>query len=144
MSKADNCTTPIRSRRAFLASMSIAAAMPTVAAVPATAGAVLVVDPIFAAIEEFRRADAAVIAAFDVVPEDDDLTENALCRRDAAHDLVVCTRPTTPTGLGALTTWARERMDWLRKYGTSFEPDKLYAISAAIDDAIKALIGRLA
>jgi hypothetical protein len=133
-----------RSRRAVLAGIASAGALPIVAAMPTVAPARPPdhsVDPIFAAVEEFRLADDAVIAACDVVPEDEDLIEIAWCRRDAAHDHVLCTRPTTPAGLVALTTWARERMDWLRNHGTSFEPDKLYAISAAIDDAARGMSG---
>jgi hypothetical protein len=60
MSKADVSTKPFRSRRAVLAGIvSAAAALPIAAAVPtiAPAEASRAIDPIFAAIEAFRRAD---------------------------------------------------------------------------------------
>jgi hypothetical protein len=103
MSKADPCTTPIRSRRAVLAGIASAAALPIAGALPTSAEATT--DPIFAAIDAFRRADAAVVAVNGDIP--DELGDQ--CHE--AYLAVVRTRPTTPAGLAALTTWVRERTD---------------------------------
>jgi hypothetical protein len=62
MSKALSKTTPIRSRRAVLAGIASAAALPLTSAFPTTANATS--DPIFAAIEAHRKAYATMQAAF--------------------------------------------------------------------------------
>jgi hypothetical protein len=97
-------------------------------------------DPIFAAVDEFRRADADLCAAFEPLQEEGVIDKLWVCQ-EAAYERVIRTRPTTPAGLAALTTWARERMDWLRKQGSSLEGDKLYKLSAAIDDATRGMSG---
>jgi hypothetical protein len=50
------------------------------------------------------------------------------------------TRPTTPAGLAALTSWARERADWLRANGTE-GGDDFCTVSASIDDATRGMSG---
>jgi hypothetical protein len=77
----------------------IAVAVPTGAALPAEA----VTDPIFAALEAFRSADAAFYA--DVSGDIPDAIGN---RWSQAVDDVISTQPTTPAGLGALTSFARD------------------------------------
>src|SRR5258707_11546998 len=64
-------------------------------------------DPIFAAIDAFRRADAACVAVDGDIP--DELGDRCL----EAESVVLRTRPSTPAGLAALTSWAPERSDWL-------------------------------
>jgi hypothetical protein len=64
-------------------------------------------DPIFAAIDAFRRADASCVAV------DGDIPDKLMDRRCDAYSIVLRTRPSTPAGLAALTTWAREQSDWL-------------------------------
>jgi hypothetical protein len=59
MSKADDCTIPIRSHRAVLAGIVSAAALPIAAGIPTTAPTA---DPIFPAIEAYRQADVACVA----------------------------------------------------------------------------------
>jgi hypothetical protein len=54
MSKADHCTTPIRSRRAVLAGLASAAALPIAAALPTNAEQSA--DPIFAIIDKHQAA----------------------------------------------------------------------------------------
>ena len=59
-------------------------------------------DPIYAAIDAFHRADAAVNAVEGDIP--DELGDQ--CHE--AYLAVVRTRPITPAGLAALTSWVRE------------------------------------
>ena len=113
---------------------TIAAAGATALTLTPAQAAALGADPIFAAVDEFRRADADLSAAFEPLQEEG-VIDKLWVRQEAAYGTVIRTCPTTPAGLAALTTWARERMDWLRKQGSSLEGDKLYELSAAIDDA---------
>jgi hypothetical protein len=64
MSKAKNLTIPIRSRRAVLAGVASAAAIPIAAATTplAALAAGAAVDPIFAVLDAFYRADAEYMA----------------------------------------------------------------------------------
>jgi hypothetical protein len=139
MSKADVSTTPIRSRRAVLAGIASAAALPIAAAVPtiAPAEASQAIDPIFGAIEAWRRADDAVIA----VPYGVDIPDELGDQCDEAYLAVVRTRPVTPAGLAALTTWVRERTDWLCANSSHLPGEELCAIAAAIDDATRGMSG---
>jgi hypothetical protein len=92
-------------------------------------------DPIFAAIDAHRRADAAVVAVDGDIP--DELGDQ--CQE--AFLAVIRTRPVTPAGLAALTGWVRERTDWLCA-NSSFLPDEEQrAIAAAIDDAARGMSG---
>jgi hypothetical protein len=135
MSKADISTTPIRSRRAFLAGMSIAAAMPIVAAVPATTGAALVVDPIFVALDAFRLAEAEFYAE-----RSGDIPDEIGDRWSEAMDVVIRTQPTTPAGLGALTGFARDMAE--RSNRDAGLPDGGWIlVMAAIDDATRGMSG---
>jgi hypothetical protein len=129
-------TNTSKSRRAVLAGMASAAALPIAAAVPTIAEATT--DPIFAAIDAFRRADAEYMAHEG--PEDipDELGD----RQWDAYKAVLRTRPTTPAGLVALTSFARERSEWLIANSSVRSDEDERAVFAAIDDAAKALIGR--
>jgi hypothetical protein len=115
------------SRRLMLAGL---AALP--AALPAAAEQSA--DPIFAAIDAFRRADAACVAVNGDIPDEvGDLWSEAI-------STVLRTRPTTPAGLAALTTFSRERADWLKANGTEGGDDFCTA-SATIDDATRGMSG---
>jgi hypothetical protein len=92
-------------------------------------------DPIFGAIDAWRRADAACVEVNGDIP--DELTDQAW----EAHHAVVRTRPTTPAGLAALTGWVRERIDWLRDNASELHTKDLCAITAAIDDATRGMSG---
>jgi hypothetical protein len=129
------------SRRIVLAGVASAAALPVAAAVSpiAPAAASQAIDPIFGAIDAFHRADAAFYA----VEGEGDILDEVGDRWSEAVDVVMRTRPTTPAGLAAFTGWARERADWLRKNWTEGGGD-FCTVSATIDDAVKALVGRLA
>lgn len=71
---------------------------------------------------------------------DGDIPDELGDRHSDAYALVLRTRPTTAAGLIALIGWARERMDWLHPNGSYAEPE----LCIAIDDAAKALIGKMA
>jgi hypothetical protein len=133
MSKADILPTPIRSRRAVLAGLASAAALPIAAAMPAKAEQSS--DPIFAAIDAMRRAGAAMIAV------DGDITDEVADPYYKARAAVMRTRPTTPPGLAALTTWTREEAHQLREDGSMLYADDLYTLSATIDDAVRGMSG---
>jgi hypothetical protein len=141
MSQADNCTTLIRSRRAVLAGIASAAAIPSTAALVATAAPALpaeaATDPIFTALDTFYRADAAFMAW---EGSEEGLDELGHAQSAACH-LVVQTRPTTLAGLVALTTWVRERYEWLHTNGSVLPEGGDYAIAAAINEAVKAIAG---
>jgi hypothetical protein len=128
-------------RRAFMNSI---VALPIVAALPVAAPAMTPAaaaeqsaDPIFAAIDAYRQADAA----FDAVPRDDEIPDVIGERHSDAFRLVLRTRPTTPAGLAALTTWTRERMDWLRTQGSNLFAEDLCTLTATIDDAARGMSG---
>jgi len=103
-------------------------------AMPATAG-LAGPDPIFAAIDAFHRADAAVVAVDGDIP--DELGDQ--CHE--AYLAVIRTRPVTPAGLAALTGWVRERTDWLCANSSILPDEEQRAIAAAIDDATRGMSG---
>jgi hypothetical protein len=129
MSKADHSTTPILSRRAALAGVASTVALPIAAALPAPALAVTT-DPIFAAIDAHRQAEAACSACGDLPGgAPDELAD----RWGEAFRALVRTRPTTPAGLVALTTWARE--------DSLDGEDDQHRLTATIDDAVRGMSG---
>jgi hypothetical protein len=132
MSQANSPNTPILSRRAALAGIASAAALPVAAGIPTTASATA--DPIFAAIEDYRQADAACVTV------NGDIPDEVGDRWSEASWVVMRTLPTTPAGLAALTSWARERADWLRANGTEAR-DSFCTVSATIDDATRGMSG---
>jgi hypothetical protein len=126
-----------RSRRAVLAGIASAGAMPLVAAIPtiAPAEASQAIDPIFVAIEAYRRADTACVAVEGDIPDDvGDRWHNA-------YHLVLRTRPTTPGGLAALTTWARQKVGWLHDQASMMNGADLLTLSTTIDDAVRGMSG---
>src|SRR5665811_1157107 len=125
MSKADICSIPIRSRRAVLAGIASAAAMP-IAGIPNTAAATT--DPIFAAIARHKAAaakwDVAVniracfpdgaapmtVEQRDERDELDDAVDDAwIPCRQAGIDLIN-SKPTTPAGIVAAIAYVRIQM----------------------------------
>ena len=90
-------------------------------------------DPIFAAIDAFRRADALFNAEFvgDIPDEIGD-------RQSDAYFAVLRTRPTTMAGLVALTALVRERADWLCPHSL-MSGEELCALTAAINDAARGM-----
>jgi hypothetical protein len=119
------------SRRAVLASIASAVVIPTTA-MPA------VPDPIFAAIYAYRQADAAT----DAVPTGvEDEFDRLMELRSEAYNAVLCTHPTTPAGLAALTGWVREQAGWLRDNHSVLHANGLCALTAAVDDATRGMSG---
>jgi hypothetical protein len=120
-------------RRSALATIAAATAAITATGASPTA-ATTAPDPIFAAIDAFRQADAACVAV------DGDIPDDVGDHWSDAISFVMRTRPTTPAGLAALTSWARERADWLRSNGTEGGGD-FCTVSATIDDATRGMSG---
>jgi hypothetical protein len=117
---------------ASVGTLAIAAAMP--AAAPYSAACT--VDPIFAAIDMYRQADAACIAA-----PGGDIPDDVGDRWHNAYHAVLRTRPTTPAGLAALTTWAREKAAWLHDQASMMNGEDLCTLVATIDDAVRGMSG---
>jgi hypothetical protein len=92
-------------------------------------------DPIFAAIDAWRQADAAR------VPVDGDIPDELADKFHEAYLAVIRTRPITPAGLAALTGWVREWADNLHANCSVPRGENLCAITAAIDDATRGMSG---
>jgi hypothetical protein len=93
-------------------------------------------DPIYAAIEAFRRAQALFFAE-----HVDDIPDEIGDQYSAACSVMQRTRPTTPAGLAVLTTWAREQADWLCANSSHLDGEDLCALAASIDDATRGMSG---
>ncbi len=93
------------------------------------------VDPIFSVIEACHQADAACLAVAGDIP--DEIGQ----RWSDAEKAVMRTRPTTPSGLAALTTWARQKADWLRANHSCLMEEDFFALTATIDDATRGMSG---
>src|SRR5258706_9292611 len=96
-----------RSRRSVLGAIAAATAAVTVAGARPT-DAAPAADPIYAAIDAFRRAHALFFA-----DTDGDIPDEIGDQYSAACSVMQRTCPTTPAGLAVLTIWAREQADWL-------------------------------
>jgi hypothetical protein len=121
-------------RRNMIGAMATVGAAAIATAAPAIAG-LAEPDPIYAAIDAFRRADALCVAVEGDIPDDvGDCWSEAI-------SVVMRTRPTTPAGLAALTSWARERADWLDANASLLNGEDLCALTAAIDDATRGMSG---
>jgi hypothetical protein len=95
------------------------------------------VDPIFPAIDLYQRADAACSAVSTGMDIPDALADH----RGNAFHAVMRTRPTSPAGLTALTTWIREQAAELSKTGSMLFSEDLHTLSATIDDATRGMSG---
>jgi hypothetical protein len=93
-------------------------------------------DPIFAALESYRRAHALFFADFD-----DDIPDEICDQHGDACSVMRRTRPTTPAGLAVLTTWAREQADWLCVNSSQLFAEDLCTLTATIDDATRGMSG---
>jgi hypothetical protein len=100
----------------------------TLARLSDRAKAIVPADPIFAAIERHRQYEAACGAD---IPDADG--------RGDAFKIVMRTRPTTPSGLVALTTWTREQAN-----GGMLLFDDYFAFIATIDDSARGMSGLVA
>jgi hypothetical protein len=93
-------------------------------------------DPIFAAIDAFRRAHALFFAE-----HVGDIPDEIGDQYSAACSVMQRTRPTTPAGLAVLTTWAREQADWLCANSSDLNSEDYCALTASIDDATRGMSG---
>ena len=93
-------------------------------------------DPIFAAIDAFRRAHALFFAE-----HVGDIPDEIGDQYSAACSVMQRTRPTTPAGLAVLTTWAREQADWLCANSSVLNSEDYCALTASIDDATRGMSG---
>jgi hypothetical protein len=125
--------TPVTRRKILGTAAGAAAALAATGASPMAASPAP--DPIFAAIDAYRQVDAEFMAHEG--PEDipDELGD----RQWDAYEAVLRTRPTTPAGLVALTSFARERSEWLIANSSVRSDEDERAVFAAIDNAAKAL-----
>jgi hypothetical protein len=126
---------PVDPTRRHLLTVAAGGAIAAVVPTAAVAGIPTAADPIFAAIDAFHRADAAVVAVDGDIP--DELGDQ--CHE--AYLAVIRTRPITPAGLAALTTWVRERTDWLCDNSSVLPDEEQRAIAAAVDDATRGMSG---
>jgi hypothetical protein len=120
-------------RRNMIGAMGTVGAAAIATAAPAIAG-LAEPDPIYAAIDAFRRADASCVAVHGDIP--DELGD----RQSDAYYAVLRTRPTTMAGLVALTALVRERADWLCPHSL-MSGEELCALTAAINDAARSMSG---
>jgi hypothetical protein len=95
------------------------------------------VDPIFPAIDLYRQAAAACSA----VSTGMDIPDALADQRGNAFHAVMRTRPTSPAGLTALTTWTREQAAELRKTGDMLFSEDLHTLSVTINDAARGMSG---
>jgi hypothetical protein len=93
-------------------------------------------DPIYAAIDAFRRAHALFFAE-----HVGDIPDEIGDQYSAACSVMQRTRPTTPAGLAVLTTWAREQADWLCANYSDLNSEDYCALTASIDDATRGMSG---
>jgi hypothetical protein len=121
-------------RRNMIGAMATVGAA-AIATAPAIAG-LAEPDPIYAAIEAFRRAHALFFA-----DTDDDIPDEIGYQYSAACRVMQRTRPTTPAGLAVLTTWAREQADWLHANFSGLNSEDYCALTTSIDDATRGMSG---
>jgi hypothetical protein len=129
------------SRRGFLAVAAAASVASvgalTVAAMPAAVPGrpACAVDPIFAAIEAFKRAAADFYAV------DGNIPDEVGDRWSKAIENVLITRPTTPAGLAALTGFTRDLADRSERGDASFGDRQWVPAIAAVDTAVRGMSG---
>ena len=113
---------------------SVAASIPTVA----PAEALQAPDPIFAALEAFRSAEADFYAN---KPEwGDEIPEDVSDRWYEAKTAVVRRQPTTPAGLCALTSFAREMTERAQDDATLGD-DQWIPIMKSIEESARGMSG---
>jgi hypothetical protein len=93
-------------------------------------------DPIFAALDAFRLAEAAFYAE-----RSGDIPDEIGDRWSDAVDVVIRTQPTTPAGLGALTGFARDMAERSNRGDAGLPDEGWVPVMAAIDDAARGMSG---
>jgi hypothetical protein len=115
-----------------IVALPIAAAVPTIAPVEAAQA----VDPIFAAVEAFRCAEVEFYAE-----RNGDIPDEIGDRWSEAADAVIRTQPTTPAGLVALTSFAREMAERSNRGDAGFADRQWTPVMVAIDNATRGMSG---
>jgi hypothetical protein len=126
--------TPVDTTRRHLLTVAAGGA---VAALVSPALATPAADPIFAAIDAFCRVDAEYMA----FEGPNDIPDELGDRQWNAYKAVLRTRPTTLGGLAALTSFARERSEWLLANSSIRSHEDEREVFAAIDDATRGMSG---
>lgn len=123
----------------LVSTAATAAALPI--ASPSIAASSPDADPIFAALDAWRRAELALDQMCDVYPREGTASdmERVLDRNSLAQDAVMRTRPTTPAGLAALTNWMREEAEDMHMNESHWYSKDLCAIAATLDDAVRGM-----
>ncbi|PDT69230.1 hypothetical protein CO683_14800 [Bradyrhizobium ottawaense] len=100
-------------------------------------------DPIFAALDAWRSAEVAVDEMCEIYPRQGTASdmEKLLDQHSLAFRAVMRTRPTTPAGLAALTSWMREEADDMRANSSIWHSKDICAIAATLDDAVRGMSG---
>ena len=155
MSKAKDCSTPIRSRRAVLAGVASAALIPIAAAIPTAATATA--DPAFALIDAKLLADIAHGEAIDAQDEAEtgsgigsdaawEASERCVDACQAVNEAdwrLATTPPTTLAGVAAVLRFANEIEDAGNEWPDTdaIGPDGWhYQLRATMAAALEALI----
>ncbi|MCA1546301.1 hypothetical protein I6F36_05720 [Bradyrhizobium sp. BRP19] len=99
------------------------------------------VDPIFAALDAWRRAEVALDAVGDLYPSQKTASEmdEVLDQHSTAFRAVMRTRPKTPAGLAALTNWVREEADDMHANESHWNGRDFCALAATLDDAVRGM-----
>lgn len=131
-------------RRSLVMNMLVSTAVTATAlpiASPSIAAGSPEPDPIFAALEAWRRAEVALDAMCDVYPREGTAAEmdEMLDRHSDAFRTVMRTRPTTPAGLAALTNWVREEADDMHANKSHWNGKDFCALAASLDDAVRGM-----
>lgn len=123
----------------LVSTAATAAALPI--ASPSIAASSPEIDPIFAALDAWRRAEVALDEMCQVYPRQGTASdmEEVLDRHSLAFRAVMRTRPTTPVGLAALTNWMREEADDMYANESCWLSKDLCAIAATLDDAVRGM-----
>ena len=121
------------SRRTMLASLAV---LPAVVGIPPAVPMAVAAkpDPIFSALDAYRAANAEFY-----VDRPGDIPDEIGDRWSQAVDVVVSTQPTTPAGLGALTSFARDMVERAHSGDASFTVRQKLLVMAAIDDATRGM-----
>jgi hypothetical protein len=128
-----SATNPLNQARRHFLTVAAGGALAAVAITTAAQAAGSPADPIFAAMEAFRRADAVFFAM------EGDITDEVADPYYEARSVVMRTRPTTLAGLVALTGWVREHAEWLSANSSYMDEEELCVLTATIADATAAL-----
>lgn len=98
-------------------------------------------DPIFAALDAWHCAEVALNELCEVYPRQGTAADmdEMLDRHGIAFRAVMRTRPTTPAGLAALTSWMRHEAADMHVNESHWHSRDLVALAASLDDAVRGM-----